>query len=121
MCIVRARKLGLVERYVAPIFSHHKHGTSWILVPSSFRSVYTDMTLFVSFAKDLYSTSVLDLDTVSCFVALHDIRFGPRNMTKPPLYILSSTQPTSAVKSTNQGRHKLLRSDSCCETIFNLS
>jgi hypothetical protein len=32
----------------------------------------------VAFAKDLYFTSVLDLDTMAYFLALQDIKFWPR-------------------------------------------
>jgi hypothetical protein len=50
----------------------------------------------VASAKALYSASVLDLDTVSCFLALHEIRLGPKKMAKPLVDILSSGQPTQS-------------------------
>jgi hypothetical protein len=37
----------------------------------------------VAFARDLYSTSVLDLDTVAYFLALQETKFGPTNIAKP--------------------------------------
>ncbi|XP_044374722.1 probable cytokinin riboside 5'-monophosphate phosphoribohydrolase LOGL3 [Triticum aestivum] len=44
-------------------------------------------------ANALYSASVLDLETVGCFLELQDIRLGPTNIAKPPVERLSSTQP----------------------------
>jgi hypothetical protein len=74
---------------VAPILSHHKEDVSLILIPCSLRRVSTNFTLVAVLAKDLYSASMLDLDTVSCFRALHDIRLGPKNMKNPPVELLS--------------------------------
>jgi hypothetical protein len=45
----------------------------------------------VAFARDLYSASVLDLETVACFLALQEIRLDPKYTTKPPVDLLSST------------------------------
>jgi hypothetical protein len=78
MCFVLAWKTGFAERYVAPILSHHKHGTLEVLIPSSLRMVCTHMTSAVAFAKALYSASVLDLDTVGCLRALQDMIFDPK-------------------------------------------
>jgi len=47
----------------------------------------------VAFAKALYSASVLDLETVACFLALHEIRLDPKNTAKPPVDLLSSGHP----------------------------
>jgi hypothetical protein len=44
----------------------------------------------VALANALYSNSVLDLDMVACFLALHDTRLEPRYMTKPPVDLRSS-------------------------------
>jgi hypothetical protein len=33
-------------------------------------------------ARALYSSSLLDLDTVACFLALHETKFGPNNIAK---------------------------------------
>jgi hypothetical protein len=50
----------------------------------------------VAFAKDLYSSSVLDLDTVACFLELHDMRFDPRKTAKPPVDLLSLEHPAQS-------------------------
>src|SRR4051812_21730733 len=50
----------------------------------------------VALAKDLYSASVLDLDTVACFLALQDIRLEPKYTAKPPVDFLSSTHPAQS-------------------------
>jgi len=47
----------------------------------------------VAFAIALYSASVLDRETVTCFLALHDTRFDPKKIAKPPVEHLSSTSP----------------------------
>jgi hypothetical protein len=48
------------------------------------------------FAIDLYSASVLDLDTVGCFLALHETTLDPRKTTKPPVDLLSSLDPAQS-------------------------
>jgi hypothetical protein len=50
----------------------------------------------VALATDLYSASVLDLETVACFLALQEIRFGPKNTAKPPVDLLSSGHPAQS-------------------------
>lgn len=50
----------------------------------------------VAFARALYSTSVLDRETVGCFVAHHETRFDPKNTAKPPVERRSSTQPAKS-------------------------
>jgi hypothetical protein len=47
-------------------------------------------------ANALYSALVLDRDTVACFLALQDTRFGPTKMAKPPVDRLSSRQPAQS-------------------------
>ena len=39
---------------------------------------------------------MLDLETVACFFALHEIRFGPKNMANPPVDLRSSGKPTQS-------------------------
>jgi hypothetical protein len=50
----------------------------------------------VALASALYSTSVLDPDSVGCFRALHDTRFEPKNMVNPLVDLLSSKHPTKS-------------------------
>jgi hypothetical protein len=50
----------------------------------------------VAFAIALYSASVMDLEMVGCFLALHEIKFKPRKMTKPPVDLLSSKHPAQS-------------------------
>jgi hypothetical protein len=47
------------------------------------------MTSTVALANDLYSSSVLDLETVAYFLVFHDIRLEPRNTAKPLADLLS--------------------------------
>jgi hypothetical protein len=56
-----------------------------LLILSSLRSDCTQAISAAAFAIDLYSASVLDLETVGCFFALHAKRLGPKNSTKPPM------------------------------------
>jgi hypothetical protein len=41
------------------------------------------MSLAVTLAMDLNSASVLECDTVDCFLALQETRFEPRKTAKP--------------------------------------
>jgi hypothetical protein len=50
----------------------------------------------VAFASALYSASVLERDTVACFLALQEIKFGPKKTAKPPVERLSSISPAQS-------------------------
>ena len=54
------------------------------------------MISVVAFANALYSASVLDLETVACFLAHQDIRLGPKKTAKPPVERLSSRHPAQS-------------------------
>jgi hypothetical protein len=58
----------------------------------------------VALASALYSTYVLDLETVGCFLELHEIRFGPTKIAKPHVDLLSSKSPaqSACVKALNK-------------------
>jgi hypothetical protein len=43
--------------------------------------------------SDMYSASMLDLDTAACFFALQAIRQSPRNTAKPVVDLRSSGHP----------------------------
>ena len=57
-------------------------GFNHFLIPNSSRSDSTQMISAVAFAKDLYSASVLDRDTVACFLALQEYKIGPKEHCK---------------------------------------
>jgi hypothetical protein len=52
--------------------------------------------LAVAFARDLYSASVLDFETVACFRTHYNIRLQPTKTAKPPVDLLSSEQPAQS-------------------------
>jgi hypothetical protein len=56
------------------------------------RTDCTQIVYATAFAIDLYSASVLDLETIGCFFALHAIRLGPKNIAKLPVDRLSSIE-----------------------------
>jgi hypothetical protein len=55
------------------------------------------ITSAVALATDLYLASVFDLETAAYFLALQEIRFGPKNRANPPVDRRSSTQPAQSV------------------------
>jgi hypothetical protein len=83
------------------MLSHHKQGLTLRATPSSLRRASTHINSAVAFANALYSSSVLDLETVASFQALQKIKFGPKKTAKPPVDLLSLRQPAqSASKKT---------------------
>jgi hypothetical protein len=59
--------------------------SSLILLQVSPSRASTHISSAVAFARDLYSASVLDLDTVAYFLALQETKFGPTNIAKNPV------------------------------------
>lgn len=89
ICLVLICKTWLDDKYVAPILSQKRHVLVWV-TPSYPRRDCTQIISAVASVNALYSTYVLDLDIVACFLALHEIRLGPRNTANPPADLLSS-------------------------------
>ena len=56
----------------------------------------TQMISAVALASALYSASVLDRDTVACFLAHQEIRLGPKKTANPPVDLLSSRHPAQS-------------------------
>jgi hypothetical protein len=92
MCFMRPWNIGFEDRYLAPMLSHHRRATNGHGTLSSFKNVWSHIISAVALTIDLYSASVLDLETGSCFLAHHEIRLEPRNTTYPPIDLRSSGQ-----------------------------
>jgi hypothetical protein len=54
------------------------------------------MSSAVALTMDLYSASLLDLETVDCFFADHEIKLEPKKITKPPVDLRSSEHPAQS-------------------------
>jgi hypothetical protein len=65
-------------------------------MPSSVNILWTHITSAVALAVDLYSASILDLEMMGYFRALHKIIFGTKNTAKPPVDRRSSTKPAQS-------------------------
>jgi hypothetical protein len=50
----------------------------------------------VAFTIDLYSASVLDRETVGCFLEHQEIKLEPKNVAKPPVDLRSSEHPAQS-------------------------
>jgi hypothetical protein len=75
MCFVLPWKTGLEDKYLAPILSHHTFAVWGLGIFNSYKSVCIHIISAVALANALYSDSILDLETVACFLALQDTRF----------------------------------------------
>jgi hypothetical protein len=76
------------------IIIYHIHAIFGLSIFDSYNRISIHMISVVAFAKSLYSTLVLDLETIAYFLALKEIRLGPKNIAKPSIDLLSSIQPT---------------------------
>jgi hypothetical protein len=63
---------------------------------NSFNNFCTHIISTVALANALYSASVLDRETVACFLAIQEIRLLPRKTAKPPVDRRSSTHPAQS-------------------------
>jgi hypothetical protein len=93
---LRAWNIGFAKRYVASILSHHNLAGEGLEIFNSFIRDCTQIISTVALVRDLYSTSVLDLDTVACFLTLQLTRFVPKNIAKPPIDRRSSMSPVQS-------------------------
>jgi hypothetical protein len=108
---VRAWKTRFTVRYLAPILSHNSLAVVGQKIRSSHNRVWIHNISAIALAIALYSTSVLDRETVFCFLALHDIRFVPRKMAQPPVDLLSSRDPAQSTSENpliNSNLHFLI-------------
>jgi hypothetical protein len=78
ICLVLAWKIGFEARARALELSHQITGGEGREIYNSLRSMHSQKSSAVVRERDLYSASVLDLDTMCCFLANREIRLGPR-------------------------------------------
>lgn len=98
-CLVLAWNTGFVDKYSAPKLSHQSRAAEGCGTCSSTSNLCTHITSAVALAKALNSASVLDLETVGCFLSVQDTRFGPTNTAKPPVDLQSSGQPAQSASA----------------------
>jgi hypothetical protein len=70
-------------------------------MPNSSSNLHIQVTSAVAFAKDLYSASMLDLDTVVCLLALQEIKLSPRKTTQHWEENTATTNIRSKLESQN--------------------
>jgi hypothetical protein len=69
-----------MDKYVAPMLSHHNFGVDVRETPSSRRRAVIHISYAVVLATGLYSASVEDRETIGCLLELQEIRFEPRKI-----------------------------------------
>jgi hypothetical protein len=79
--------MGLDDKYIVLMLTHHTLSLVGDEIPNSFSKVWIHVISVVVLAMAFYSVSVLPWVV---FFADHDIRFEPKNITKPMVDILSS-------------------------------
>ena len=85
ICFVLAWNTGFADRYVAPRLSHYSRAAEGCWTFNSINNLWTHIISAVASASALYSASVLERETVACFLVLHEIGLQPRNTAKPPV------------------------------------
>ena len=78
------------------MLSHQRIGEEDSETCSSSSSIQSQYNSSAANAIDLYSTFLLDLKTIFCFLALQDMRFWPRNTPYPLLDFLLSGDPAQS-------------------------
>jgi hypothetical protein len=76
--------------------SHHNLGEVLNRTPSSASKDSNQIISAVAISIALYSASVLERATVTCFRALQEIRLEPKNTANPPVERLSSILPAQS-------------------------
>jgi hypothetical protein len=84
-------------RYFAPMLSHYSLALRGQGMYNSFKTTWIDISFAVASVMTLYFVSVLDWETVFCFLAHHEIKLGPRKIAKLPVDFLSSVHPAQSV------------------------
>lgn len=100
LCLVGAWNTGRIEweirraQVIAPVTC-----TSWPW-DTKFMKERLDSNYFSSSIREglvfYISTSEVDVDTIVCLQANHEMRFGPRKTTKPPVDLRSLEQPAQS-------------------------
>lgn len=60
----------------------------------------------MALVTDLYSASVLDLETVGCFLELQETRLPPRNIAYPPVLRQSSELPAQSASENALSKYE---------------
>jgi hypothetical protein len=98
---------------LAPIFSHQIQAAGGVEIYNSLRRDWSHITSATALAIDLYSASVLERDTVGCFLALQEIGLDPKNMACPPIDLQSSEHPTQSASekalTTDEGDFQICK------------
>lgn len=65
---------------MAQALSQKEKAIVFLSMSNSLMIDWIHIAFAVPFAKAMYSASVLDFETVGCFLALHDIKFGSKKI-----------------------------------------
>ena len=87
--------MGLADRYVAPMLSHHRMGAGKEIFNSRRRELI-QISSDDALATALYSASMLERATVGCFFELQEMRLLPRNTRNPPVDRRSNELPAES-------------------------
>lgn len=90
MCFVRECWIGLADSEIVIILSHQIVGFLGLSIWSSRSSDWIHKSSVAVLATDLYSTSILERETVGCFLEHHDTGFGPIKMQQSVVDLRSS-------------------------------